>query len=87
MASRRRPGWGISLREIRTSPDQEIMHAADAAVRAAKINHYMIGLTHKLSDHVAEGAKQVIYTWENDGQIKEVVVDRALFLIEEAKRK
>lgn len=65
-------------------------HVADAAIKAAKANHYLVGLVGahgsklRIDFDTAEDARQLIYTMENSGKITEKTASIALHLITEA---
>ena len=57
---------------------------AKACVRAAEVNHYLVGLAYNIPKTVAEKAQQVLYGWENKGEISEEVADLALHVLAQA---
>jgi len=58
-------------------------HIADAAVLAAKANHYLVTI-HKVSRGAAEDAWQVLVNRENAGDITSEEMDLAAILLEQA---
>ncbi len=65
-------------------------HLADAAIKAAKANHYLVGLVSasgtklRVYPETAAEAQQIIYSLENSGKISQKIADIALHFINEA---
>lgn len=58
-------------------------HVADAAVLAAKANHYLVCLK-GIREEEASAAYQLLIDMENSGAIMTDEMDRAKYLLEEA---
>jgi len=58
-------------------------HIAEAAVKAARVNHYLVGLV-AVHEEDAAAAWQILIDWENAKKISGAVMDRAAYLLSEA---
>ena len=66
-------------------------HVAEAAVKAAKANHYLVGLVNNqnralhIDYKTYSEATQIIYELENSGKVSEKTASIALHLINRAR--
>lgn len=74
-----RIGDGLMAKRTKVDP----RHIADAAVLASRANHYLIRLV-SIREEDASHAKQLLIDLENNGEVSEEEMDRALFLLSEA---
>ena len=63
-------------------------HLAEAFIRVARANHYVVGVTHAYTIEQLDDAEQIVITKQNRGPQTGptfAVLDRALDLIEQAR--